>query len=95
MDDVFTKRVRTAAVAGWWTVLILWVLMLISWAFFEVIMAVRPGWLLVWLGGGDLDWLTVQKWWLTLFGVFKLCALMVLTTAVWLSLWGCRLKRCE
>lgn len=30
MDDLFTKKVRVAAVAGWWTVLIAYCILLIQ-----------------------------------------------------------------
>jgi uncharacterized membrane protein len=31
MDEIFIKKVRSAAVAGWWTVLIAYCLLLFQW----------------------------------------------------------------
>ena len=46
-------------------------------------------------GGGDLEWLTIQKLWLTMFGVFKIGLLLMVTVVVWLSFWARGLKRSE
>ena len=38
MDEIFIKKVRAAAVAGWWTVLIAYCILLIQWLAYLVIM---------------------------------------------------------
>jgi hypothetical protein len=39
MDDLFTKKVRAAAAAGWWTLLIAYCILLIQWLAYMLIMA--------------------------------------------------------
>ena len=46
MNDVFEKRVRAAAVAGWWVVLIFWGFLLLQWFAYLAIMHARPEWML-------------------------------------------------
>ena len=38
MDEIFAKKVRTAAVAGWWTVFIAYCILLIQWIAYLLIM---------------------------------------------------------
>ena len=38
MDEIFTKKVRAAAVAGWWTLLIAFGILLIQWLAYLLIM---------------------------------------------------------
>jgi hypothetical protein len=46
MDEIFTKKVRTAAVAGWWTLLIVYCILLIQWLAYVLIMSRQPAGLL-------------------------------------------------
>ena len=46
MNDVFEKRVRAAAVAGWWTLLVDVGFLLIQWVLYLLIMSARPALLL-------------------------------------------------
>ena len=50
MNDIFEKRVRAAAVAGWWTVLIAVGFITLQWIIYLVVMSARPAWLLVMWG---------------------------------------------
>jgi hypothetical protein len=42
MNDSFEKKVRAAAVAGWWVFLIAYALLLVSWAVYLAIVSARP-----------------------------------------------------
>ena len=46
MNDPFEKKVRAAAVAGWWVVLIGYALLIATWAVYLGLMSDRPVWLL-------------------------------------------------
>lgn len=46
MNDIFEKRVRAAAIAGWWTVLIAVGFITLIWAIYLVVMWARPAWFL-------------------------------------------------
>lgn len=87
------KRVRAAAVAGWWTILIAAVWMTAGWFVFMAILNARPEWLLKLWGGGDLDWPDVHRIVLQFYAVFKLMLFAVVMVVIWLSLWSRRLKR--
>jgi hypothetical protein len=51
MND-FEKKVRAAAVAGWWTVLIAVLFVTLQWIIYLVVMSDRPAWLLSMWGPG-------------------------------------------
>jgi hypothetical protein len=42
MDEMFIGKVRAAAAAGWWTVLIAYCILLIQWIAYAIIMARQP-----------------------------------------------------
>jgi hypothetical protein len=42
MDELFIKKVRAATVAGWWTLLIAYCILLIQWFAYLLIMAKQP-----------------------------------------------------
>jgi hypothetical protein len=42
MNDTFEKRVRAAAVAGWWTVLIAVLFIIVQWIAYLAVMEARP-----------------------------------------------------
>jgi hypothetical protein len=75
MTDAFENRVRAAAVAGWWTVLIAAGFVTLSWIIFLVVMSARPAWFLT-MWGPDVDWAFVQRVW----G----CAIVFLKFVMWL-----------
>ena len=93
MNDSLAQRVRAAAVAGWWTILIAVIWLTAAWLAFLAILAARPDWLLVLWGGGKLTWPTVQNITLWFFGAFKLVIFAGVLLTIWLTLWSGRLKR--
>ncbi len=94
MEESLAKRVGSAACAGWWTLLILVVYMVVAWIIWLGILLIRPHWLLV-LWGGGISWNTVQMITLWFFAVVKLILLVALMLLVWLTIWSYRLKRAE
>jgi hypothetical protein len=92
MDDLFTKRVRTAAVAGWWTLLIFYCILLIQWFAYLLIMARQPaGVLCIW--GAGATWPEIRTVWLWGMVAFKLAVGMMLFVVVWLTIWARQLSR--
>jgi hypothetical protein len=92
MNDLFEKRIRAAAVAGWWTLLIAAGFVTLQWIVYLVAMSARPAWVLSMWGPG-VDWAFVQQVWfwgiVFLKGILWLMALVV----IWLTLWARRLRK--
>ena len=93
MDDSFTKRVGSAAAAGWWTVVVWAIWLTAAWLVWLWVLHARPGWVLTLWGGGDLGWSRVQSITLTFMAVAKLILMAAVLAALWLTLWARRLKR--
>jgi hypothetical protein len=93
MNDPFETRVRAAAVAGWWVVLIAYALLLITWIAYLVIMSARPAWLLVMWGQGDVSWAFVQSMSLWFMAIFKFCLWLLVLMVLWLTLWARQLRK--
>jgi len=93
MDDSFARRVCSAAVAAWWSVLIGGIWLTASWLIYLVILAAQPGWLLKLWGGGSLGWEKVQSIVIMFMAVAKLILWTCVVVALWLTIWGRRLKR--
>ncbi|MFB3892417.1 MAG: hypothetical protein ACE15C_10400 [Phycisphaerae bacterium] len=92
MNEELANRVRSAAIAGWWTLLIAAVFISIQWIAYLVVMANKPSFVIA-FWGGDVGWDTVRTVWLWCTAVFKLCVWVAAMVVVWLSLWARRLRR--
>lgn len=92
MNETLANRVRSAAIAGWWTILIVAVWMTVGWFAVLAMLHCQPAWLLV-LWGGGLDWTDVREIMFGFFVVVKLMMFAVLTVVIWLTLWSRQLKR--
>ncbi len=91
MNDVFQKRVKAAAVAGWWTLLIAAIFLTIQWLAYLRIMHDRPEWMrALW---GDIGWTSVQNIWFWMTAIFKLCLWLFALIVIWLSLWARQLRK--
>jgi len=87
MDDLFTKRVRTAAIAGWWTLLIAYCILLVQWLVYLLIMTRQPeGILCIW--GNGIAWPEIRTIWLWAMAAYKLGAVMLLLIVIWMTLWA-------
>jgi hypothetical protein len=93
MNDIFEKRVRAAAVAGWWVVVIGYALLSVVWLVYLAIVSARPAWLLTVWGGGDVTWSFVQTVSLWFMGAFKLGLWLLILVVLWLTLWARELRR--
>ena len=92
MDDLFTKKVRTAAVAGWWTLLIAYGILLVQWLAYLLIMAREPtGILCIW--GNGFTWPEIRTIWLWGVVAYKLGIGMMLFVVIWLTLWARQLAK--
>lgn len=93
MDRDLARRVRSAAVAGWWALLIATIFLAGQWAVYLVIIGSKPAWMLSFWGGGEIEWGTIQAIWLWMTAVFKVALWVAATLVIWLSLWARRLAR--
>ncbi|MCE5277921.1 MAG: hypothetical protein ABFD92_00720 [Planctomycetaceae bacterium] len=91
--DILTGRVKAAAGAAWWTLLIMVILLTLSWLGVLFITSHRPEWASQLWGGGKIDWDQVHVMYLWFFGAMKMILWIVFILAVWLSIWGCKLRR--
>lgn len=94
MNNEFVQRVRSAAVAAWWTVLIGVLLVTLQWVAYLAILSVKPAWFLA-LCGPDLTWPAIQTISLNAIATFKICIWVLALLAVWLTLWSGRLRHKE
>jgi hypothetical protein len=92
MNDAFEKKVRAAAVAGWWVVLIAAVFLTIQWRLYLAVMANHPAWLVTMWGTG-VDWPFVQSMWLWVMAAFKFCIWLMILAVLWLTLWARQLRK--
>lgn len=96
MDDVFEKRIRTAGIAGWWTLLIAIGFLLIQWIGYRLIVSAHPAWFLSLWGPGpetNMSWSTVQTIWFWGLAVIKLCIWPLVLVTLWLTLWARQLRK--
>ncbi len=94
MNDPFEKKVRAAAVAGWWVILIAYALLTVTWIVYLVILSARPAWLLS-MWRGDVSWAFMQTVSLWFLGVFKLCIWLLIVVVLWLTLWARQLRKMD
>ena len=94
MNDSFEKRVRAAAVAAWWVVLIGYALLTITWVTFLTFVSNRPAWLLS-MWGRDVTWDFMQTVSLWFLGVFKLFLWFLILVVLWLTLWARQLRKLD
>jgi hypothetical protein len=92
VNEAFEKKVRAAAVAGWWVVLSGYALLTLTWAVYLDLVTTRPAWLPP-LWGHDVSWDFVQIVSLWFLGVFKLFLWIVFLIALWLTLWARQLRK--
>jgi len=94
MNDSFEKKVRAAAVACWWVVLIAVGFLTFLWLLYLAVMSTHPTWLLA-LWGPDVDWPFVQNVWFWAVVAFKFCVWLMVLVAVWLTLWAKQLRKMD
>ena len=92
MSDVFEKKVRAAAVAGWWVVLIALAFIVLQWIVYLAVMNARPAWVLS-MWGPNVDWTFVQMVWFWGIAIMKFVLWLGVLIALWLTLWARQLRR--
>jgi hypothetical protein len=90
MDELFTKKVRAAAIAGWWTLLIAFCLLMVQYLMYLLIVPREPGWL-IYLWGEDLTWSAIRTIWFWGMAVIKLGLLLMTFIVIWLTIWARKL----
>jgi hypothetical protein len=91
MHDQFERRIRAAAVAGWWTLAVAALLLTVIWFVFLGLMSSPPGWIERLWGGMPRDQIFYVGLWLV--GIFKLCLWLWAMVALWLTLWARQLRK--
>jgi hypothetical protein len=92
MDEIFAKKVRAAAVAGWWTVLIAYCILMIQWFAYLLIIPRQPAEMLC-LWGEGVTWSEIRTIWLWAMVAYKLCVGMMIFLVIWLTLWAKQLAK--
>ena len=87
MNEAFERKVRAAAVAGWWVVLIAVAFLTLLWLLYLAVMSTHPAWLLTMWGPG-VDWPFVQNVWLWAMAAFEFCVWLMVLAVLWLTLWA-------
>ena len=92
MDEIFAKKVRAAAVAGWWTVLIAYCILLIQWFAYLLIIPRQPSEILF-FWGESVTWQEIRTIWLWAMVAYKLCVAMMIFVVIWLTLFARQLAK--
>ncbi len=92
MNDTFEKRVKAAAVAGWWIVLVACGFLMFLWLSYFTVLSTHPAWVLSMWGPG-VDWPLVQSMWFWVMVAFEFCVWFMILAALWLTIWARQLRR--
>jgi hypothetical protein len=92
MNDPFEKRIRAAAVAGWWVVLVAFGFVTLQWLLYLYVASQHPAWLMSLWGPGS-DWPFIQSVWSWFVAAFKFCTWLLVFVVLWLTLWARQLRR--
>jgi hypothetical protein len=92
MDEIFSKKVRAAAVAGWWTLLIAFCILLFQWLAYLLIMAKQPAGMSFFWGEG-VTWPEIRIIWLWAMVAYKVSLAMMIFVVIWLTLWARQLAK--
>jgi hypothetical protein len=92
MNDVFQKRVKAAAVAGWWLLLIALCFITLQWLIYLAVMSARPAWVLT-MWGPNADWALVEHVWFWAIVVLKFVLWLFILVVLWLTLWARQLGK--
>jgi hypothetical protein len=92
MNDPFEVRIRSAATAGWWTLLVGLAFLLMQWILYLVFMSARPPWLLS-LWGPNIGWEAMNQIWFWALVLFKAFLALFAFVALFLTLWARQLRK--
>ena len=91
MDNAFRAKVRAAAVAAWWTLLVAIVFIIVQWLGYLLASNVRPAWFLTLCGPG-VTWESLAPVWFNALVLLKATLWPIAIAAVWLTLWARQLR---
>ena len=92
MNDDIGNKVRAAAIAGWWTLLIAVAFITLFWLIYLAVMSARPAWLLSMCGPG-VDWPLVQQAGFWAIVLLKFVLWVMAFVVIWLTLWARQLRK--
>lgn len=92
MNDTLEIRIRGAAAAAWWTLLIGLAFLFVQWILYLVFMSSHPAWLLS-LWGPNLGWETMNQIWFWALVLLKVFLVLIAFVALWLTLWAQQLRK--
>lgn len=92
MDELFIKKVKAAAAAGWWTILIAYCILLIQWCAYLIIIPRQPSGMLFFWGEG-ITWQEIRTTWLWAMIAYKICVAMMIFASIWLMIWAKQLSK--
>ncbi len=92
MESDFERRVRTAGVAGWWTLLIAALVLAVQWAAYLGVMSWRPSWVR-WLWGPGTSWEYLGHVWWVGTATLKFVLVVLAIPCLWLTLWARQLRK--
>lgn len=91
MNDLLERRVRAAAVAGWWTLLIAVIFLTAVWFIFRAMLFSSAPWIDSLWAGLDRQMVMLAALWM--IGVLKLCLWLAMFVVIWLTLWARQLRK--
>jgi len=91
MEDQFSLKVKSAAVAAWLTIMIAFAFALFNWLLYLYFNARPQAWFSTLLGG--FDWQSIRVIWLWSIAALKICMWVLLLVTVWLTLWARELTK--
>ena len=92
MIETFEGKIRAAARAGWWTLLIGTGFLIFQWIAYLILMSAQPSWPLA-LWGKGLTWDSIQNLWLWSAATFKIILWVMALVIIWLTLWARQLRK--
>lgn len=92
MNESLERRVRAAAVAGWWTLLVGVAVLFVQWFAYLFMARARPAWATFLLGPGVTWDYLLNLWWLAT-AFFKGLLLVLALPCLWLTLWARQLRK--
>jgi heme/copper-type cytochrome/quinol oxidase subunit 2 len=92
MESDFEHRIRSAGVAGWWTLLICALVLVVQWMVYLCVMSFRPAWVL-WLSGPGVTWEYLRHVWWVGTAILKLVLLLLAVPCLWVTLWARQLRK--
>ena len=94
MKDDFERKVQSAAVAGWWTVLVAVAVLVLQWVAYLIVTPSRPALVaLVLSAWGSDSWPEVHNLWMLGNVVLKIFVFILALPCLWLTLWARQLRK--